>query len=236
MSRGAAAALLAALLGTATATAAPDDGARIEAAIREVLAAPEFQRTRTETVTRLRDRGKEEPSQPAEARAPPDPGFGRLLARITEVVLWTLAIVAVVALAMHYRRLLPALRPPRRAPPRPATAETSIRDAARAALPEDVAGAARDLLHAGRPREALALLYRAALERLAQRYALARLDAATEAECLRAVRAGAGDDDAHYFADLCGAWQRTAYAGRPPARDATEELCTRWRQRFEGAA
>src|SRR5688572_13314382 len=54
------------------------------------------------------------------------------------------------------------------------------------ALPDDIATAARALWREGRPRHALALLYRASVESMSQRADIALPPGATEAECLRA--------------------------------------------------
>lgn len=89
-------------------------------------------------------------------------------------------------------------------------------------LPADPLAAARGLMDGGRPRAALALLYRAAVAELARRLDTALPAGATEAECLRHARAVPAY--APVFARVVAHWRAAAYADRVPAQAAFDEL------------
>jgi hypothetical protein len=81
-------------------------------------------------------------------------------------------------------------------------------------LPVNPAAAARKLAEAGKLRQALSLLIRAAIVRLRERFGLKIPKGSTERECLRHVRATAPDLSHRHFQRLLAAWQVVAYAGR----------------------
>jgi len=99
-------------------------------------------------------------------------------------------------------------------------------------LPPDLAGEVRRLWREGRPRRALALLYRGSVEAMAARIGTTLVPGATEAECLRASRRmpDAGDRDA--FARMVRVWQYAAYARHLPGDDEFEGLLGELSQRF----
>jgi len=96
----------------------------------------------------------------------------------------------------------------------------------------------------GRPDEALSLLYRGALAWLVDRRRLPARESWTEDDCLRhlsgkpevpLVTASETPREAplvDYFARLTRAWQRTAYAHRPPSDDEMRELASGWPVHF----
>lgn len=85
------------------------------------------------------------------------------------------------------------------------------------ALPADIAAAAQSLWDSGRCREALALLYRAALLRLGNEYGFAVPVSGTEGECRRLVERHVGGERASAFGMLVGIWSRCAWAHLLPA-------------------
>ncbi len=99
-------------------------------------------------------------------------------------------------------------------------------------LPDDLLAACRDLLDRGRPRQALALLYRGTLSRLIHDRGLAIAASATEVECLHLVRQRRGPDEAACFGRLTSIWLRTAYGHVRPSRQGLEELFTIWSRTF----
>jgi hypothetical protein len=94
------------------------------------------------------------------------------------------------------------------------------------------------LWEAGRRRDALALLYRATLSRLAEQDGLPLQRGATEGDCLRLARQAALEDrlDAGK-ADVAGTvtrlWLDGAYGGRWPDAAAVAAGCAAWRGQFE---
>jgi len=93
-------------------------------------------------------------------------------------------------------------------------------------LPADIGAAARELLDAGRSREALSLLYRGALSRAVHRFGLRIAEADTENDVLRAVAAGLDAPRARFVADLARLRQAAAYAGAPAPSERVLPLCT----------
>jgi len=157
------------------------------------------------------------------------------LAPIVRFVAESARVLMVVALAVGIAALLFVLRGVRwdrqrdRAPtPLPRTFLGLDLDPA--SLPEDVAGSARRLWHAGDRVGALSLLYRAALVRLGARGALEIPASATEFECVRAVRSTQPEPVASAFGRLTGSWIRTRYAHTPPTDEEFLELCAHFAQ------
>jgi hypothetical protein len=104
-------------------------------------------------------------------------------------------------------------------------------------LPDDIAQSARAMLDRGDIRNAVSLLYRAALVSLIQdgRIDIRRGD--TEGECVAMVRRAYSRSDAEqakhaYFAGLVALWQRVAYAGETIGRGEIEPLAAGWPDHF----
>lgn len=108
-------------------------------------------------------------------------------------------------------------------------------------LPEDVVADVRRLWQAGKRREALALLYRATLSRLANREGVNLDKGATEGDCLRSAETAMlqGRLDAAKFGAVAAAielWQQGAYAGRWPDDGTLSSRCAAWDTAFGFAA
>ena len=103
-------------------------------------------------------------------------------------------------------------------------------------LPEEPDAAARALFAGGRPREALALLYRAALSRCVHRWDMPLSAAMTELECARRVgreMARRGEEArGGVFRRLTAGWIRAAYAHENVAEARFLELARDWREAF----
>lgn len=100
------------------------------------------------------------------------------------------------------------------------------------ALPDDLPSAIRRLWHAGRERDALALMYRGSVEAMAARAQVVLVPGATEAECLRASRKLPLADDREAFAQAVRTWQYAAYAHGLPTTTDFESLLDTLVQRF----
>jgi hypothetical protein len=103
-------------------------------------------------------------------------------------------------------------------------------------VPPDPAARARDLWQQGRPRQALALLYRASVESMSARAEVVLPPGATEAQCLRASRRMPDEADRRLFARVVQVWQYAAYAGRLPDTDAFDTLADTLQQQFRWRA
>ncbi|MGO1002240.1 DUF4129 domain-containing protein [Lysobacter sp. CA196] len=103
-------------------------------------------------------------------------------------------------------------------------------------LPDDIPTAIRRLWQAGRRRDALALMYRAAVESMAQRADIVLVPGATEAQCLRASRKLPLAEDREAFARAVRTWQYAAYAETMPSGDDFDDLIGQLSRRFGWAA
>jgi len=103
-------------------------------------------------------------------------------------------------------------------------------------LPDDVPAQVQRLWAEGSGREALSLLYRAALSRLIERYQVAFRSSHTEAECAALVRARGVDSLSDYFWQLTRVWQQLAYGHLLPADEVVRGLCERWQKELSDDA
>jgi hypothetical protein len=150
--------------------------------------------------------------------------IGKILALISESILWIVVGAVLIALLLTVRWWLPWLRGSgrrKRATPSPITQETLQLPEI---LPPDILASARRLWRDGKPRHALALLYRASVEVLGERADIALSPGATEVQCLRASRRMPVEADRLLFARMVRTWQYAAYAGRLPTDTAFETL------------
>ena len=156
----------------------------------------------------------------------------KLLALLSEAALWILVGALLLALVLTARWWLPWLRGSGRR-----RRETESEVTAHAlqlpdTLPPDILASARRLWHDGKPRHALALLYRASLDELAQRADIVLPPGSTEAQCLRAARRMPQEADRRLFAHMVRTWQYAAYAGRVPSDDAFQALLDALHQQY----
>ena len=101
-------------------------------------------------------------------------------------------------------------------------------------LPDDVGAAAEELARQGAMRNALSLLYRAALVRFMDD-GLEFLQGDTEGDCIRRVESFSAPKRRFYFMRLVLAWQSLAYAHRAIDGDALIALAREWRSHFTEA-
>ena len=163
-------------------------------------------------------------------------GFGAAFAFIAEWGLWILVGGLVAILLLTLRHWLPWMRGSlRRRKPLPVEVETEVLQLPEI-LPDNVPAEARRLWTQGKPRHALALLYRASVETMAKRAEVALPPGATESECLRASRRMPDGEDRSLFARMVRVWQYAAYAQRLPAQEEFDDLLSNLQQRYRWAA
>lgn len=132
------------------------------------------------------------------------------------VVLW-LVLLVLLLLLWRYRAKFVALWPQARRDARIVAGIDIVPLLKPDALPEDVVAGAGHLWRAGEPREALSLLYRAALHRLGERMGFAIPPSGTELECLALVARHADSQTTGAFRALVNGWSRMAWQHQPPA-------------------
>lgn len=99
-------------------------------------------------------------------------------------------------------------------------------------LPDDVLTSAKNLLQQGRPRQAIALLYRASLIYYIHEYELDIANSNTEAECEQLVQASRPKAEANVFHQLTQTWLQVAYAHHLPDTVALTQLLEQWASYF----
>jgi hypothetical protein len=176
---------------------------------------------------------------PQDTRPPPDlrwlRGLQGVLAFIGEWGLWILLALVVVFIVASARHWWPWMRGVRA--PRPVVAEATVTATALPErLPDDVAASARRLWAQGEHRHALALLYRASVEAMAQRAGVVLPPGATESECLRCSRRQPEEADRGLFARMVRTWQYAAYAQRLPEDAEFETLLGELQARYRWSA
>jgi hypothetical protein len=181
--------------------------------IAEVLKAPEFGYERE--VERWMPRAAEKEERKLTL---PDFSFGAWLAKLVQYLLWGVVAAAIGYVLWWIVRNLPRFGNASAAPERyQAPAALFGMELAPQTLPADVPAAARKLVREGKPREALALLYRGALSRLVHQRGVELHASHTEMEVLAAA-------PSDYLRRLIEAWRACAYADRVPPAPAIEAL------------
>jgi hypothetical protein len=206
-------------------------------AIRRVLAEPEFSSrrevTRWEPREWLRDLDDEGASASRSFRLPSFAGVGRAIATLVAVALVIWVLWQVWSLLRTFQRRRSAASGSGEVPlPEPSVGRTPVT----VALPCDVGAAAWELWSRGQGVEALALLYRGALDRLTRTGGMKVDESWTEGEVLRAVDRVLAGEGGSYLRDLTGAWTAAAYAHRLPGDEEVRALCDGWGRHLRGAA
>jgi hypothetical protein len=158
------------------------------------------------------------------------------LSDIFRVLLWAVAISLLLWVLWHYRRWLASLPARRRRQPTRLTHISGL-DIRPESLPEDIPASMLSTLDQGNVREALSLLYRATLSRLAAQMHVVLLPGATEQEVLLRFHQQHPDHTGVALLDrITPLWISTAWAHRPPQQDELRDLIGRWSAHFSGAA
>jgi hypothetical protein len=204
---------------------ASEGAARDPAALAdEILARPEFDRTRT-----TRKRVDDDVPDGIDGF-----GFDRFLAPIAYSLLVVLGIVLVVGLFRLASRWRGTGGLGRRASGPPPPVEVAGLDVRPESLPADPASAALALWRRGDARAALGLLYRAAIARLAREHLVPIADGDTEERCLERVLAVGERAPGRVFTALTRAWQGCAWGRVLPTAGEFEDLCRDFGRAFGG--
>lgn len=147
------------------------------------------------------------------------------LAGTARALLWVMGVLLAGILGLYIKRFL-ELRGDRPAALRIAM-PTHVRDLdiRPESLPDDIAASSLAMWERGEHRQALALLYRGALSRLAHVHGVPIRDSSTEGDCLRLANSHLQADPAAYVTRLIGVWQRAVYGSVDPADEEMRSLC-----------
>ncbi|WP_133500168.1 DUF4129 domain-containing protein [Cognatilysobacter terrigena] len=149
--------------------------------------------------------------------------IGKAIASIGEVTLWAIAGALVLLLVWLLYRWWPTLQSIVREPRVPPAPPVEQAVAEPVPLPRDIVASVRRLWAAGHARDALALLYRAAVEAMLGATDRVLPPGATEAQCLRASQA-LPESPRRAFARVVRLWQYAAWAERVPTDDEFEAV------------
>lgn len=193
--------------------------------IGEVLSDPIFGTEIKETRWMFREQ------PPSQARPAAFGDLAEMLAAALRAAAW---VATGLGLAWGTYHLVRRARISRRStnPPPALPTELLGMDVRQSSLPLDVPGRALELWEEGRPREALALLYRGALSRLITVEGVALKDSATEGDCIRISRRSLSPERWDYFRALTESWQLVAYGHREPPGDRGPVLIREWNAHF----
>jgi hypothetical protein len=203
--------------------------------IDEILDDPTYPHVETRTTWEIRDDWMPDWEWPEDwnwnDELPKGGGVALWAARLLEVLLWGLAIVAAVVSGRYlWRGETPTLWEEDAPPVSPGDAGV--------ANVEEVPDLSRGLVERatsawerGEQVEALALLYRGTLRELGEAYDIEITPDTTARECAERVRRAGGPAD--YVSELARAWTAAVYAGRPPSDDEARELFESWRRWFD---
>ena len=208
---------------------APDPrfGRAIDQAMRDPLLSPK------QEVTRWELKNKPKPGEKKPERKPGWLGFlAMIVGALWEYGLWILAAGLLAFVLWRLPRWLPWVQE-RVRPEAPPSEIIEHAIEAPSTLPDDVPAAARALWEAELRREALALLYRASVERVAERLGTPFPPGATEAECLRRARRLPSAELQQQFSHVVRTWQAAAYAWRFPDSAQFDALLESWQRDFE---
>ncbi len=202
--------------------------ADVRSQITQIVDNADFGEHQTHTRWVLKSQADEEEdaesAQTFESASP----FARLLAVLTESILWVLVAALCLLLFIYRAHWLGWMKGSRVPLAKRRNVDGSLLlDADE--MPDDVPAQVRTLWQSGRQRDALSLLYRGALTVLDERHELRIGPSDTEGDCERRVLQQLDEETAGYFARIANHWQRIAYAHQSPSEDQVDELCHEWR-------
>lgn len=208
------------------------DATGSKALIEEIMEGPEFNEERVTRVPKaLRDWFEEDDSEtPASTNADWVVDLVRILAQSVEFALWVIVVSFLIWIVYRYRGWLRQFLERSRSPgddhERPSVM-FGLNVEGRA-LPSDPIRSAEELWASKRYRDAVSLLYRAALVTLMDRHQCRFRESDTEGQCVEHARSQASAETADRFRRLTLLWQAIAYAHRVPTDASFKDICDTW--------
>lgn len=212
--------------------------------VEEILSGPAFREQQTVYLPRWKNRERSSGPLPEKFLSflQTLSNWLQHLGRSGEFLLWAAVLAGIILIAVRYRVWLLQFSPRWGSSSGPTELPESLFGMAvtSQSLPEDISASAWQLWQQQRPREAMALLYRASLHALLEQ-GLTLPPGATEGECLAEVHRQANQlrlskASQDYFGQLTRHWQQLAYGHLQLATPKAELLCTQWNSAWrEGA-
>ncbi|MFK5968840.1 MAG: hypothetical protein QM487_01785 [Candidatus Marithrix sp.] len=189
----------------------------------EILSQPDFKTTRKEYHLRYIN-------DSTGILEKPILGFIKIIAQLTEILLWLTLFVLVIII---YN--LRIIKKPNffKSTNYKNTTTVLAKDKISKPVYSDVSQQAWKLWQAGADHAAISLLYCGALAMLHKYYSLQITDNLTENECIKLVRLKQSKQLAKYFINLTRTWQNIAYARRSPNDNEVKNLCIEWQRHFK---
>lgn len=228
---------------TTTSAEASTDRESSKAVIKEVLEDPDFGSTTKAKRLRLKDlddsKKKNDPNA-STAWLKNAIEILRGLAKFIEILLWIAFVAALIAVAFAVYRYSPALQKFTQRLGWQQKVQTGSRvfdlDIRPQTLPANIPATAKALLQQGKRRQAMSLLYRGALSRLVHNHGMTIQPSATENQCVSQVDTEQPEYRSKPFKSLTSLWQQTAYAQTPPDDQDLDNICSQWKNAFDGEA
>jgi hypothetical protein len=158
------------------------------------------------------------------------------LASTARALLWVIGILLAGILGLYIKRFLEI------GGGRPAAlrivmpTHVSDLDIRPGSLPDDIGASSLAIWERGEHRQALALLYRGALSRLAHVHGVPIQDSSTEGDCVRLANSHLQAGPAAYVTRLIRVWQRAVYGGAQPTDEEIRSLCTEFAEAMDHPA
>ncbi len=155
-----------------------------------------------------------------------------LLAQGAEVVLWGVAILCIMFIILRLKGFeVPFMEAKKYAKPPPPTSLFGL-ELNQNTLPEDIISTAKDFWRRS-PRQALSLLYRAALSDLVHAETLPLHNSHTEGECVRLFdKKTHSNPKSVFFQTLTEQWVMLAYGHQRVSHKQFDALCDEWPNHF----
>ncbi|MBN1798121.1 MAG: hypothetical protein JW822_06075 [Spirochaetales bacterium] len=211
--------------------------------IEEILASPEFDPWEVKEIWKWKWQDEQsEDTNSNKASGQENNLFARMAKALVAVLPWFLivsVVIFIIALIVIKKDSLKRLfKSPSSGSDRQKTRYLQGKNAEEPVLSRQVIGQAQQFWKAGKPKQALSLMYRGAISYLVNSMQIPIPDSATEGECLSRVTERLYDKTIHEnivsdFTHLIHAWLYSAYADRHPDDTVFYSLCNNWGNYFK---
>ncbi|GMQ97453.1 MAG: DUF4129 domain-containing protein [Gammaproteobacteria bacterium] len=202
----------------------PLDVSESKRVILEVLKHDDFEQYKEDKAWRYI--GEPDEDKKEDAAATDYANLGTFIAQIFEAVFWIGLFFGTVFIALKLTRYFGERRSAMATEEIPeAISGLDIRPES---LPGDIPSEVTRLWRAGKPREALSLLYRSTLSALVHGYGIALKSSFTEGDVLATSQKTLGRDAQQLLDHITAQWQNIAYAHRAPGEDEVMAALKHW--------